>query len=230
VVSKKKLYHILKMTIKSIVIHCCQNLWGLQCAFWQVTCSVTSEIMATGRRFSWMLTGLPMFCNHCTVEPHIILTSQLTIKWETVAPVGLLRPSLREEVSYNVIQIIHIRTLIPWRLYYPHKIFFPVPLLPSSNELFSANATSVTLQLSLWPDGGCAIVYFVVEYRLLTGNNRNWLLVDNNAPAEQLSIRDLLPATWYQFRLTAHNDAGSTRAHFSFATTTITGGETPLKW
>lgn len=106
---------------------------------------------------------------------------------------------------------------------------FPVPLLPSSSELFSANATSVILQLQLWPDGGCAIVYFVIEYRFLSGNNRNWLLVDNNAPAEQLSIRDLLPATWYQFRLTAHNDAGSTRAHFSFATTTITGGKTPLQ-
>jgi Down syndrome cell adhesion protein len=103
-----------------------------------------------------------------------------------------------------------------------------VPLQPSSNELFSANATSITLQLSLWPDGGCAIVYFIVEYRLLNGNNRNWLLVDNNAPAEQLSVRDLVPAMWYQFRLTAHNDAGSTRAHFSFATTTVTGGKTPL--
>jgi hypothetical protein len=106
---------------------------------------------------------------------------------------------------------------------------FPVPLLPSSNELFSANATSITLQLSLWPDGGCAIVYFEVEYRLLAGNNRNWLLVDKNAPAEQLSVRDLMPATWYQFRLTARNDAGSTKAHFNFATTTITGGKTPLK-
>jgi hypothetical protein len=85
--------------------------------------------------------------------------------------------------------------------------------------------TSVSLQLASWPDGGCPIVYFVVEYRLLSGNNRNWLLVDNNAQAEQLTLRDLQPATWYQLRLTAHNDAGSTRAHFSFATTTVTGGK-----
>jgi hypothetical protein len=56
------------------------------------------------------------------------------------------------------------------------------------------------------------------------------LLVDNNAPAEQLSLRDLQPATWYQLRLTAHNDAGSTRAHFRFATTTITGGKAQLKY
>jgi hypothetical protein len=48
--------------------------------------------------------------------------------------------------------------------------------------------------------------------------------VDNNAPTEQLTIKDLQPATWYQLRITSHNDAGSTRAHFSFATTTITGG------
>ncbi|XP_021937228.1 Down syndrome cell adhesion molecule-like protein Dscam2 isoform X2 [Zootermopsis nevadensis] len=101
------------------------------------------------------------------------------------------------------------------------------PLLPSSSELISANATSISLQLASWPDGGCPIVYFVVEYRPLSGNNRNWLLVDNNAPAEQISLRDLQPATWYQLRLTAHNDAGSTRAHFSFATTTITGETIP---
>ncbi|XP_069687424.1 cell adhesion molecule Dscam1 isoform X3 [Periplaneta americana] len=102
-----------------------------------------------------------------------------------------------------------------------------VPLLPSPNDLFSANATSLNLQLASWPDGGCPIVYFVVEYRLLNGKNRNWLLVDNNAPAEQLTLRDLQPATWYQLRLTAHNDAGSTRAHFNFATTTVTGATIP---
>ena len=67
-------------------------------------------------------------------------------------------------------------------------------------------------------------MYFVVEYRSLTRSNQNWILVDNNAPAEQLTIRDLQPASWYQLRLIAHNDAGSTRALFNFATTTITGG------
>ncbi|KAJ9576974.1 hypothetical protein L9F63_006411 [Diploptera punctata] len=102
-----------------------------------------------------------------------------------------------------------------------------VPLIPSSNELFTANATSLHLQLSSWPDGGCLIVYFVVEYRSLSGSNQNWMLVDNNAPAEQLTIRDLQPASWYQLRLIAHNDAGSTRSLFNFATTTITGATIP---
>jgi Fibronectin type III domain. len=192
-------------------------------------CSVTSKTMATGKKFSWMLTGLLMFCSRCTVEPLIIPTSQLIIKWETVVPVESLQPSPREEVSCKVSQIIQLIQLLFLHSCSIYVQCFPVPLLPSSNELFSANASSIMLQLSLWPDGGCAIAYFVIEYRILSGNNRNWLLVDNNAPAEQLSVRDLLPATWYQFRLTAHNDAGSTRVHFNFATTTITGGKTSLK-
>ena len=75
-------------------------------------CSVTSETMATGKRFSWMLTGLHTFCNRWIVEPPIMPTSQLIIKWETVAPVGSLQPSPREVVSCKVSQIIQMLQLL----------------------------------------------------------------------------------------------------------------------
>lgn len=35
---------------------------------------------------------------------------------------------------------------------------------------------------------------------------------------------DFLPATWYQLKMSATNDAGKTTAHYNFATTKINGG------
>ncbi|XP_046991962.1 Down syndrome cell adhesion molecule-like protein Dscam2 [Schistocerca americana] len=96
------------------------------------------------------------------------------------------------------------------------------PELPNFNSLVLANATSLYLYLSTWPDGGCPMLYFVVEYRIL-GSGSHWILVDNNVPPKKFLIGDLQPATWYQLRLTAHNSAGSTRVHFNIATTTVTG-------
>ncbi|XP_068085516.1 cell adhesion molecule Dscam2 [Anabrus simplex] len=97
-----------------------------------------------------------------------------------------------------------------------------VPLTTNANSLVATNATSVTLYLSSWPDGGCPILYFTVEYRLLPGNE-NWLVVDSNINTKLFTLRDLRPETWYQLRITAHNDAGSTRALFNVATTNMIG-------
>ncbi|XP_047109675.1 Down syndrome cell adhesion molecule-like protein Dscam2 [Schistocerca piceifrons] len=96
------------------------------------------------------------------------------------------------------------------------------PQVPNTETLMSANATSLHLRLHSWPDGGCSMLYFVVEYRMRESNDE-WILIDNNAPPKNLLIGDLQPATWYQLRLTAHNSAGSTRVHFNIATTTLTG-------
>lgn len=37
-------------------------------------------------------------------------------------------------------------------------------------------------------------------------------------------LPDLKPQTWYQLRITAHNDAGSSQGHYAFATKTRAGG------
>lgn len=43
-------------------------------------------------------------------------------------------------------------------------------------------------------------------------------------PGGNFVVLDLSPATWYNLRVTAHNNAGSTVAEYEFATLTLTGG------
>lgn len=94
------------------------------------------------------------------------------------------------------------------------------------------------------------MLYFVVEYRgkyvilfrffvyfierlecfnffliRLTRGNQDWTLVSNSVkPGGNFVVLDLSPATWYNLRVTAHNNAGSTVAEYEFATLTLTGG------
>ncbi|XP_046991954.1 Down syndrome cell adhesion molecule-like protein Dscam2 [Schistocerca americana] len=96
------------------------------------------------------------------------------------------------------------------------------PKIPNYKSMVTSNATSLSLHLQTWPDGGCPILYFVVEYRILKSNAK-WILINNSAPSRNFLIRDLQPATWYELRITAHNSAGSTTAHFTSATTTVLG-------
>ncbi|XP_034948275.1 Down syndrome cell adhesion molecule-like protein Dscam2 isoform X1 [Chelonus insularis] len=95
------------------------------------------------------------------------------------------------------------------------------PHLPKEREIITANATSVRLNLLSWPNGGCPIHYYTVEYRRRI-NTEPWILVASKA-TENLVIRDLKPAAWYSLRLTAHNDAGATQTKMEFATTTLSG-------
>merc|ERR1719336_3226624 len=82
---------------------------------------------------------------------------------------------------------------------------------------------SVTLHLNAWVDGGCPIVYFVVEYK--PKNQQDWTLVSNSVKAGgNFVVLDLNPATWYNLRVTAHNNAGFSIAEYEFATLTATGG------
>ena len=80
--------------------------------------------------------------------------------------------------------------------------------------------------LDSWGDGGCAILYFIIEYRE-SQRSGDWSLVSNNVqPTERVySILDLNPATKYQLRVTAHNNAGSTQAPYNFTTLTAEGGK-----
>ena len=82
---------------------------------------------------------------------------------------------------------------------------------------------SVTLHLNAWLDGGCPIIYFVVEYK--PKNQKDWSVVSNNVkPGGNFVVLDLNPATWYNLRVTAHNNAGFSIAEYEFATLTATGG------
>ncbi|XP_044574410.1 Down syndrome cell adhesion molecule-like protein Dscam2 isoform X3 [Cotesia glomerata] len=92
----------------------------------------------------------------------------------------------------------------------------PVP--PHKKHLIRTNMTSVILELTSWQDGGCPLLYFVVEYKRLPGD---WLLVSNNvSPQSRFPIVNLESGTSYELRVTGYNNAGSTQAEYLFSTTT----------
>lgn len=101
------------------------------------------------------------------------------------------------------------------------------PISPEVFHFIRTNITSVVLDLSAWQDGGCSIQYFTVEFRRLdtaNNNNNDWIVVSSNVPAKsRYSIPDLEPATVYNLRITAHNNAGATIAAYVFETLNING-------
>ena len=55
---------------------------------------------------------------------------------------------------------------------------------------------------------------------------QDWSVVSNNVkPGGNFVVLDLNPATWYNLKVTAHNNAGFSIAEYEFATLTATGGE-----
>lgn len=99
------------------------------------------------------------------------------------------------------------------------------PISPEVYHFIRTNITSVALDLSAWQDGGCPIQSFTVEFRRLdSANGNDWIVVSSNVPAKsRYSIPDLEPATAYNLRITAHNNAGSTIAAYIFKTLTVNG-------
>ncbi|XP_071054820.1 cell adhesion molecule Dscam2 [Onthophagus taurus] len=95
------------------------------------------------------------------------------------------------------------------------------PQLPKENDFIVTNATTLQLNLFNWPDGGCPISQFSVTYKSLGADK--WVLVSSSVSGEKLLVQDLQPATWYQLKVTAENDAGVSHGLFNFATTTLTG-------
>lgn len=101
-----------------------------------------------------------------------------------------------------------------------------MPIRPQPSQLLTANATAVTIWTDTWSDGGCSILYFVVEYRELRRPSE-WIVVSNHIQPIERShvVSDLLPATRYSIRITAYNSAGSTVAEYNFTTMTLDGGK-----
>lgn len=101
---------------------------------------------------------------------------------------------------------------------------FSVPVKPTQSQLLTVNATVVTFWLDTWGDGGCSILYFVIEYR--EWQSSEWTLASSNVqPAERVySITELKSSLRYAVRITAHNNAGSSLATYNFTTLTAEGG------
>lgn len=115
------------------------------------------------------------------------------------------------------------------------------PISPEVFHFIRTNITSVILDLSAWQDGGCPIQYFTIEFRRVdsgggssgsaghsydhaSSNTNDWIVVSSNVPAKsRFSIPDLEPATVYNLRITAHNNAGATIAAYIFETLNVNG-------
>ncbi|XP_055679736.1 cell adhesion molecule Dscam2 isoform X1 [Lutzomyia longipalpis] len=92
------------------------------------------------------------------------------------------------------------------------------PVQPKHNQMITNNSTSVTCWLDSWGDGGCGILYFVIEYRPFGRSHWN-VVAGHIAPTERIyTVNDLSPSTKYQLKVTAHNNAGSTVAIYNFTT------------
>ncbi|XP_076390034.1 Down syndrome cell adhesion molecule 1 isoform X11 [Megachile rotundata] len=97
------------------------------------------------------------------------------------------------------------------------------PIIPEAARFIEVSTNSITLHLSAWSDGGCPMLYFVVEHK--KKHQQEWNQVSNNVkPGGNFVVLDLDPATWYHLRVTAHNNAGFAVAEYEFATLTVTGG------
>lgn len=101
------------------------------------------------------------------------------------------------------------------------------PGVPLPLQLISPNSTTVLLRLNTWPDNGCPILYFVLQYRAISDDSDDqWTLVSNALkPQRRFSISSLKPSTLYQLKMEAHNVAGSTTQDFTFVTLTKDGGK-----
>ncbi|CAH4030501.1 unnamed protein product [Pieris brassicae] len=98
-----------------------------------------------------------------------------------------------------------------------------VPVKPKHSQMITLNTTTVTVWLDSWGDGGCGILYFVIEYREVS--QTQWRLVSNSVQATErvFSVTGLSPATHYQLRITAHNNAGHALALYNFTTHSLSG-------
>ncbi|XP_041563869.1 Down syndrome cell adhesion molecule-like protein Dscam2 isoform X11 [Drosophila elegans] len=100
---------------------------------------------------------------------------------------------------------------------------------PASTALLAPNSTSLLVRLHSWPDNGCPLLYFVLQYRAVTEDpDAEWVLVSNALkPQRRIVVNNLRPSTLYQLRMEAHNVAGISQADFSFVTLTKDGDPPP---
>lgn len=126
------------------------------------------------------------------------------------------------------------------------------PGVPSASSFITPNSTTVTLRLHLWPDNGCPILYFILQYRKASESQwtlgktsteeynleapqhssfiGNYFCLVSNAlkPQRKTSITGLTPAAQYVVKLEAHNVAGYSTEEFAFMTLTKDGGNVLL--
>jgi hypothetical protein len=107
------------------------------------------------------------------------------------------------------------------------------PIAPDKSSLLQVNTSFALISLSAFHDGACSITSFDVLYKrqrshrwisLMNGQNLQQLdhvLNDEKQQEKTLILTDLDASTVYDLKITAHNQAGSTEAQYSFSTEMI---------
>ncbi|XP_053996008.1 cell adhesion molecule Dscam2-like isoform X5 [Hylaeus anthracinus] len=102
------------------------------------------------------------------------------------------------------------------------------PGIPPAAAFLSPNSTTLVLRLHVWPDNGCPIRYFVIQYRPI--NEFHWTLVSNSVKMQRrFVVTNLQPSSVYQLKVEAHNVAGTNQAEFTFVTLTKEGEPPPAE-
>lgn len=102
-----------------------------------------------------------------------------------------------------------------------------LPGIPRTSSFLAPNSTTLALRLHVWPDNGCPITYFVVQYRPI--NEFHWTVVSNSVKmSRRFVVTNLAPNSVYQLKVEAHNVAGSSHAEFTFVTLTKDGGKSAV--
>ncbi|XP_024220499.1 Down syndrome cell adhesion molecule-like protein Dscam2 isoform X3 [Bombus impatiens] len=100
------------------------------------------------------------------------------------------------------------------------------PGIPPAAAFLSPNSTTLVLRLHVWPDNGCPILFFVIQYRPI--NEFHWTLVSNSVKMQRrFVVTNLQPSSVYQLKVEAHNVAGNNQAEFTFVTLTKEGEPPP---
>uniref|UniRef100_A0A8D8LZQ1 Down syndrome cell adhesion molecule-like protein Dscam2 n=1 Tax=Cacopsylla melanoneura TaxID=428564 RepID=A0A8D8LZQ1_9HEMI len=100
-----------------------------------------------------------------------------------------------------------------------------VPIAPGTQQILTFNSTGLSVWLDAWSDGGCPMLYHVLEIRQFGPSTYPWGPPRTVQPSERVyTISDLQPGTSYQLRATAHNNIGATVMVYNFTTLTIEGG------
>ncbi|XP_050576780.1 cell adhesion molecule Dscam2 isoform X3 [Bombus affinis] len=100
------------------------------------------------------------------------------------------------------------------------------PGIPPAAAFLSPNSTTLVLRLHVWPDNGCPILFFVIQYRPI--NEFHWTLVSNSVKMQRrFVVTNLQPSTVYQLKIETHNVAGNNQAEFTFVTLTKEGEPPP---
>lgn len=100
------------------------------------------------------------------------------------------------------------------------------PGIPPAATFLSPNSTTLVLRLHVWPDNGCPILYFTIQYRPI--NEFHWTLVSNSVKMQRrFVVTNLQPSSVYQLKVETHNVAGSNQAEFTFVTLTKEGEPPP---